>query len=138
VKPWRTALVAFVIDAAFVTLFVVIGRDSHGEANSVAGTLDTLWPFLVGLVAGWIVTWAWRRPLAIVWPGAPVWLMTVAVGMLIRTSAGQGVQPTFIAVAAVVLGVFLVGWRLVALPFARRRSRLARDAQRAHQAQLRA
>ena len=66
-------------------------------------------------------------PLAIVWPGVPVWLMTVALGMLIRTSAGQGVEPSFIAVAAVVLGVFLVGWRLVALPFARRR-RVARAA----------
>ena len=125
VKSWRTALAAFVIDVALVTLFVLIGRRSHGEANSVLGILDTLWPFLAGLVVGWLVTWAWYRPLAIIWPGIPVWLMTVAVGMLIRTSAGQGVQPSFIAVAAVVLGVFLVGWRLIALPFARRRRTLA-------------
>jgi hypothetical protein len=133
VKPWRTALIAFVIDAALVTVFVLIGRRSHGEADNVGGIVDTLWPFLVALVVGWLVTWAWRRPLAIVWAGIPVWLMTVALGMLIRTSAGQGVQPTFIAVAAVVLGVFLVGWRLVALPIARRRrsaadARLAVDA----------
>lgn len=120
-KPWRTALVAFVIDMALVVLFVLIGRRSHGESNSVLGIMDTLWPFLVALLVGWLVTWAWRRPLAVVWPGVPIWLMTVALGMLIRTSAGQGVQPAFIAVAAVVLGVFLVGWRLVALPFARRR-----------------
>jgi hypothetical protein len=121
VKSWRTALAAFVIDAALVTLFVLVGRRSHGEATTASGILETLWPFLVGLVLGWLVTWAWRRPLAIVWTGVPVWLMTVAVGMLIRTSAGQGVQPSFIAVAAVVLGVFLVGWRVVALPVARRR-----------------
>ena len=132
-KPWRTALIAFVIDVALVTLFVIIGRRSHGEADNVGGIVDTLWPFLLALVVGWLVTWAWRRPLAIVWAGIPVWLMTVALGMLIRTSAGQGVQPTFIAVAAVVLGVFLVGWRLVALPIARRRrsvadARLAVDA----------
>lgn len=132
-KPWRTALIAFVIDAALVTVFVLIGRRSHGEADNAGGIVDTLWPFLVALVVGWLVTWAWRRPLAIVWAGIPVWLMTVALGMLIRTSAGQGVQPTFIAVAAVVLGVFLVGWRLVALPIARRRrsaadARLALDA----------
>lgn len=120
-KPRRTALIAFVIDAALVTVFVLIGRSSHGEADNAAGIVDTLWPFLVALVVGWLVTWAWRRPLAIVWAGIPVWLMTVALGMLIRTSAGQGVQPTFIAVAAVVLGVFLVGWRLVALPIVRRR-----------------
>ena len=132
-KPWRTALIAFVIDAALVTVFVLIGRRSHGEADNVGGIVDTLWPFLLALVVGWLVTRAWRRPLAIVWAGIPVWLMTVALGMLIRTSAGQGVQPTFIAVAAVVLGVFLVGWRLVALPIARRRrsvadARLAVDA----------
>ncbi len=124
-KPWRTALAAFVIDVALVTLFVLVGRRSHGEANSAGGIVETLWPFLVGLVVGWLVTWAWRRPLAIVWPGIPVWLMTVALGMLIRTSAGQGVEPSFIAVAAVVLGVFLVGWRLIALPFARRRRSVA-------------
>ncbi|SEI04750.1 MULTISPECIES: DUF3054 domain-containing protein [unclassified Leifsonia] len=122
-KPRRTALIAFVIDAALVTVFVLIGRRSHGEADNVGGIVGTLWPFLVALVVGWLVTWAWRRPLAIVWAGVPVWLMTVALGMLLRTSAGQGVQPTFIAVAAVVLGVFLVGWRLVGLPIARRRRR---------------
>ncbi|WP_442786487.1 DUF3054 domain-containing protein [Leifsonia sp. AG29] len=121
-KPWRTALIAFVIDAALVTVFVLVGRRSHGESASASGVLTTLWPFLVGLIAGWAVTWAWKRPLAIVWPGIPIWLMTVALGMLIRTSAGQGVEPSFILVAAIVLGVFLVGWRLLALPFARRRA----------------
>jgi hypothetical protein len=112
--------VAFLLDVALFLLFVVIGRRSHGEG--AAGLLNTLWPFLVGLAAGWLVTWAWKRPLAIVWPGVPIWLMTVALGMLIRTACGQGVQPSFIAVAAIVLGVFLVGWRLIALPFARRRA----------------
>ncbi|WP_374758259.1 DUF3054 domain-containing protein [Leifsonia sp. LS1] len=121
-KSWRTAVMAFAIDAALVLVFVLVGRRSHGESASVVGLFTTLWPFLVALVAGWLVTWAWRRPLAIVWPGIPIWLMTVALGMLIRTSAGQGVQPSFIAVAFVVLGVFLVGWRLVALPFVRRRA----------------
>ncbi len=110
------------IDAALVLLFVLVGRRSHGESAGIGGLVTTLWPFLLGLVAGWLVTWAWRRPLAVVWPGVPIWLMTVALGMLIRTSAGQGVQPSFIAVAFVVLGVFLVGWRLVALPFVRRRA----------------
>ena len=89
---------AFVIDAALVLVFVLVGRRSHGESAAFVGLFTTLWPFLVALVAGWLVTWAWRRPLAVVWPGVPIWLMTVALGMLIRTSAGQGVQPSFIAV----------------------------------------
>lgn len=103
-------------------MFVLLGRRSHGEVANVSGIVTTYWPFLVGLVAGWLVTWAWRRPFAIVWPGVPIWLMTVALGMLIRTAAGQGVQPSFIAVAFAVLGVFLVGWRLIALPILRRRA----------------
>jgi hypothetical protein len=122
VKSWRTAVAAFAIDAVLVLVFVVVGRRSHGESAGFTGLVTTLWPFLLGLVAGWLVTWAWRRPLAVVWPGIPIWLMTVALGMLIRTAAGQGVQPSFIVVAFVVLGVFLVGWRLVALPFVRRRA----------------
>ncbi len=113
---------AFVVDVAFVLIFVLVGRRSHGETAGFTGLMTTLWPFLVALIAGWLVTWAWRRPFAVVWPGIPIWLMTVALGMLIRTSAGQGVQPSFIAVAFVVLGVFLVGWRLVAMPFLRRRA----------------
>jgi hypothetical protein len=122
VKRWKTALVAFFIDAALVLVFVLIGRRSHSEANSVAGTFATLWPFLIGLVLGWLVTFAWRRPLAILWPGIPIWLMTVAVGMLLREATGQGVQVSFIIVATIVLGVFVVGWRLLSLPFARRRA----------------
>ncbi|MFE4949851.1 DUF3054 domain-containing protein [Leifsonia sp. NPDC056665] len=121
-KSSRTAAVAFVIDAVLILVFVLVGRRSHGEAASVSGVLSTYWPFFIGLVAGWFVTWAWRRPLALIWPGVPVWLMTVALGMLIRTSAGQGVEPAFIAVAFVVLGIFLVGWRIAAIPFARRRA----------------
>ena len=122
-KSWRTALLAFVVDAALVLVFVLIGRRSHGEAASVSGIVDTYWPFLVGLLAGWLVTVAWRRPLAILWPGIPIWLMTVALGMLIRTSVGQGIEPSFIVVATIVLGVFVVGWRLVAIPLVRRRRR---------------
>lgn len=113
---------AFVIDVALVLVFVLIGRRSHGEAATIAGVFTTYWPFFIGLVAGWLVTWAWRRPLAPVWPGVPVWLMAVALGMLIRASAGQGVEPAFIAVAFIVLGVFLVGWRVAAIPFVRRRA----------------
>jgi hypothetical protein len=121
VKPWKAPLVAFVIDVVLVLVFVLVGRRSHGEAETAAGILDTMWPFLIGLVLGWLVTLAWRRPLAILWPGIPVWLMTVAAGMLLRVAAGQGAEASFIVVATIVLGVFLIGWRLIALPLTRRR-----------------
>jgi hypothetical protein len=122
VKPWKAPLVAFVIDVVLVLVFVLVGRRSHGEAETAAGILDTMWPFLVGLVLGWLVTLAWRRPLAILWPGIPVWLMTVAAGMLLRVAAGQGAAASFIVVATIVLGVFLIGWRLIALPITRHRA----------------
>jgi hypothetical protein len=122
VKPWKAPLVAFVIDVVLVLVFVLVGRRSHGEAETAAGILDTMWPFLVGLVLGWLVTLAWRRPLAILWPGIPIWLMTVAAGMLLRVAAGQGAEASFIVVATIVLGVFLIGWRLIALPITRHRA----------------
>lgn len=121
-KPWKAPLVAFVIDVVLVLVFVLVGRRSHGEAETAAGILDTMWPFLVGLVLGWLVTLAWRRPLAILWPGIPIWLMTVAAGMLLRVAAGQGAEASFIVVATIVLGAFLIGWRLIALPITRHRA----------------
>jgi hypothetical protein len=121
VKTWRAPLIAFVIDVVLVLVFVIVGRRSHGEAETIGGILDTMWPFLIGLLLGWLVTLAWRRPFAILWPGIPIWLMTVAAGMLLRVAAGQGAAASFIVVATIVLGVFLIGWRLIALPLTRRR-----------------
>jgi UPF0716 family protein affecting phage T7 exclusion len=43
-----------------------------------------------------------------------VWLSTVLVGMLLRAASGAGVQTSFVVVATVVLGLFLLGWRGVA------------------------
>ena len=120
-KTWRAPLIAFVIDVVLVLVFVIVGRRSHGEAETIGGILDTMWPFLIGLLLGWLVTLAWRRPFAILWPGIPIWLMTVAAGMLLRVAAGQGTAASFIVVATIVLGVFLIGWRLIALPLTRRR-----------------
>lgn len=97
----------------FVLAFVIIGRASHGE--SVLGTLVTLWPFLAGLVIGWLVSAAWRTPRRIVPTAIIIWLVTVAVGMLLRLVTGQGVEFSFVVVAAAVLGLFLVGWRAVSI-----------------------
>ena len=46
--------------------------------------------------------------------GVGVWLATVALGQLLRAVSGQGTDAAFIAVSAVFLGLFLLGWRLVA------------------------
>lgn len=102
-------------------LFVVIGRASHGEG--LWGVLVTWWPFLAGLVVAWLVLTARRTPLRIVWTGVGVWLITVAVAMLLRVVSGQGVQLSFVIVTFLVLGVFLLGWRAIALLVQRQRRR---------------
>ena len=116
----RTAVLAFFADVVLVLVFVLIGRASHDE-NPVLGALVTLWPFLVGLVVGWIVSRGWRLPLAIDHTGLFVWASTVVVGMLLRFASGQGVQVSFIIVTFVVLGAFLLGWRAIARLVLRRR-----------------
>ncbi|TFC17803.1 DUF3054 domain-containing protein [Cryobacterium algoritolerans] len=116
-----SVITAASIDAGLVLVFVLIGRASHDEG--LLGVLTTWWPFLGGLAIGWILLRAWRSPGRIVWTGIGVWLCTVAVGMLLRLASGQGVQPSFIVVATIVLGVFLLGWRAIALLAARLRRR---------------
>lgn len=113
--------VAQAFDVILVLVFVVIGRASHKEDLSILGILVTLWPFLVGLVVGHIVMRAWRAPLRIVWTGIGIWIATVVVGMLLRLLSGQGVELSFVVVATIVLGIFLLGWRAIALLVTRRK-----------------
>lgn len=120
----NAAISAF-IDLVLVFVFVVIGRTSHDEGITISGTAETWWPFLVGLAVGWLVSRAWRRPLGIAQPGIPIWISTVAIGMLLRVASGQGVQWAFVIVATVVLAVFIVGWRALAAGFRRIRPRRA-------------
>ena len=116
----RAVLAAAGIDAALVIVFVVIGRRSHAEGITIDGVLGTAWPFLAGLALGWLVARAWRNPRGIVHPGLVVWAVTVVAGLGLRALAGQGVQPSFAIVTALVLGAFLIGWRALAVPLARR------------------
>lgn len=105
---------AVVVDLCCVMAFVLIGRSSHSEGETVAGIATTAWPFLSGLVIGWVATRGWRRPAALAGTGAGVWLATVAGGMVLRVVSGQGTAPTFVLVALVFLGTAMLGWRAVA------------------------
>lgn len=110
----RVARVAVVLDVCCVLIFVIIGRASHTQGESLAGIASTSWPFLCGLAAGWAAVRAWRRPLALRPAGLAVWLCTVALGMPLRVVSGQGTAAAFIIVALTFLGLFLLGWRLIA------------------------
>jgi len=113
----RGVILSLILDAALVVVFAIIGRASHQEGilgEGGLGLLTTTWPFLVGLGIGWAASLAWRRPLAVLRTGIPVWAVTVAGGMLLRAISGQGTAVAFIVVASVTLLAFLVGWRAIA------------------------
>jgi hypothetical protein len=107
--------VAVALDVAFVVVFAAVGRMSHEEGDALRGVLLTAWPFLAGLLVGWgLVRWRSHRWPLQVGPGITVVACTVLVGMLLRTTTGQGTAPTFVLVATLVLAVMLLGWRFVA------------------------
>ncbi len=107
-------LIAAVLDVALVITFAAVGRASHDSAVWT-GLAITAWPFLAALVLGWLIARAWKAPFAPARTGLPVWATTLAGGMLLRVASGQGVAVSFVIVAGIVLAVFLLGWRLVAL-----------------------
>ena len=121
----RSARLAVVLDVCCVLVFVIIGRASHGEG--LAGIASTAWPFLAGLAGGWLaaagLAGAWRQPFRL-WPaGVGAWLGTVILGMVLRVVSGQGTAPAFVVVALAFLGLFLLGWRLLAQVVTRSRPR---------------
>lgn len=111
------AVTGLVVDACCVAAFVAIGRASHTEGETLAGLARTAWPFLAGLAVGWLVTRAWRRPAAVLGAGVGVWLSTAGLGMVLRAVSGQGTAVAFVFVALAFLGLFMLGWRVVAARF---------------------
>ncbi|MGP4032010.1 DUF3054 domain-containing protein [Pseudarthrobacter sp. 1C304] len=119
----RTAVLAACADVVLILIFAAIGRDAHQRGDVVTGVLATAWPFLAGAALTWLTLRLWRAPLP-VWPaGAAVWLGTVALGMILRAVTGQTVVLPFVIVALLSLGVFLLGYRLVAAAVRRRNTR---------------
>lgn len=120
---------AFFLDLLVVLVFAAAGRASHDLGGDVLGVLATAWPFLVGLVAGWVAVLrqgARRRgPKAgarhLWWlDGLVVAVTTLVVGLLLRSVTGGGTALPFVLVATGVLVGGLVGWRAVAALLARR------------------
>ncbi len=109
------------IDTAAVVLFVAIGRRSHDEDPGIGGLVTTAAPFLIALAIAWLLFRAWKRPVAVV-TGVQLWLGTVALGMVLRRLVfDDGTALAFVIVAACFLGLFIVGWRAVAVATLRRR-----------------
>lgn len=117
------ALVMFVLDAVLIVVFSTFGRGAHSEGLGAAQVWGTAWPFLVGLVVGWLILLVARRAPGTVGSGVAVWISSLVVGMVIR-GIGDGRVPhwSFIIVAAVVTAVFLIGWRAIRAAVLRRKS----------------
>lgn len=111
--PRRVALAA-AIDVVAIVLFVVIGRNNHGEGGSVIGEAARVAaPFLLAVALGWALTRAWKAPAALS-TGIIIWLVTVVAGMLLRRFVfDRGTAMPFIIVASLFTLLFLVGWRAV-------------------------
>ena len=59
----RAAATAALLDLCGVLAFVIIGRHTHHDGDTLAGIWHTAWPFLTGLAIGLATARAWRRPL---------------------------------------------------------------------------
>lgn len=110
------------LDLLVVTVFVLVGRRSHDEGGAVTDFLRVWWPFVAGLGVGGVLSGAWWHPFA--WPRVAVmWIATVSVGMVLRIAIqGRDLEPSFVVVTAIFLGVCCFGWRLAARAVLARRA----------------
>lgn len=107
-------MITLVVDILAVLIFVIVGRDNHGESNTILGILDTAAPFLIALIVAHIVLRLLkigrRLTVAII-----VWAVTVSGGITLRNLAfGDGTAFSFIVVTTITLGVLMFGLRLAA------------------------
>jgi peptidoglycan/LPS O-acetylase OafA/YrhL len=105
-------------------MFAAAGRSSHAEVVNAYGVLTTAAPFLLGLLAGWLVARVWRAPLRLP-VGVAVWAGVVIVGLGVRAAFTHRLPLTFVLIAAASLALFLLGWRAVAHLITRSRSQRA-------------
>lgn len=134
-RPSVSLPVTALLDAVAVLVFVLIGRANHNDGFAPLGVIQTLWPFLAGTAVGWSIAYVYShvrssdwfgrdfRPERLIPDGLFIWFCTVTVGMIMRYILHQGVEISFIIVASIALGVFLLGWRAVAASMLRRRAR---------------
>jgi hypothetical protein len=115
------------LDTAVVVLFVAAGRRTHDQDPGISGLVETAAPFLIALLAGWLIARAWRRPESLV-AGGVIWITTLAGGMLLRNQVfDRGTAGSFIVVAALFLLAGLVGWRVALSGFDAWRARRAKS-----------
>ena len=114
--PW------LLLDVAWLVLFAALGRQNHGEGETLGGIAAVAWPFLIGYAVGAFALHLSRTPRSIA-RLIPVWAITIGVAMAIRTvQKGRAPELDFVIVAAVFAGLGMVAWRVVALLVCRLRT----------------
>lgn len=108
----RTAY-ALGLDLVLVLLFAIIGRASHSEGLTPAGIAGTAWPFWLATLIGWAVMLGRKRDPLSLGSAIYLWVVVAFGGMLIRVMSGNTTAPAFIAVTAITMALFLIGWRLI-------------------------
>jgi hypothetical protein len=111
--PDRRTPLAVGLDTFSVVLFVALGRREHEREATISGLIDTAAPFLIALAVAWVVLRAWRHPTS--WrTGVGIWVIVITTGMVLRNLVfGDGTATSFVIVATLFVGLFVVGWRLV-------------------------
>jgi len=111
--------IALTVDLVLVVLFTIVGHYTHSHNFDPQGLMTTAWPFLLGLLAAWVLTAVWDRPISPLRTGTGVWAITVLIGLVLRGVTGAGDTPgeipvTFMIVATSLNLITLVGWRIIA------------------------
>jgi hypothetical protein len=106
------AALPIVVDVVIVVVFATVGMFNHDNDHTLLNLAAIVWPFLLGLAAGWVgAIWNGLRGLRI-WPGG---LLIVAVtygtGMAFRGVSGRGLETGFLVFSACFFVVTMLGWR---------------------------
>lgn len=105
----------FLFDVLAILAFAIFARMAHkSEPFTVVNILDTWWPFLLGVVAAWIIISVSKMVTHSLTSGTLVWVCSVASGLTIwAANNGRAPHISFIIVATVMSGLLLLGWRLL-------------------------
>ena len=109
----RRTVIPVAVDALFLAVFVILGRESHDISSGINWYLTVLWPFLMG----WFVA-ALAVRLYMSWPErwallTATWVGGIAIALLLRAVITQRSTPVaFIIVAYAFIGLATFGWRL--------------------------